>query len=399
MARGAADARIEQLKAGSGSLGIKPEVIGPAHFDTSNTAFAPFCIGDMDPEQNFVHVLDESSLEIILTELDTVKDFTDYLTRKEVFVRSRNLKKAEAEEDILAYYATHTDQSGEHDFVPTDGKTWEESGPIEIKAGLYNEYSNDPRYIAKKAADEESYAWDKIIQVFTRHVLGGTSLSLLGFDFDLQNSEKGLRYLALESRLSRRVLGSALLGALEKGKDTDRFFRLMFSAADPDVAETAYFALTVKYLDFMKESGGYNDYRAKRASLAALYGRKTLMDRSNLKRVVGIVVEPPGSDGGSEDLVLIEQQEWTNELRAEVETDCKAIGILQGSHQEHRYHAQEFPDDDFLQVRIGDEIITLLDPPFGEDPMSSMFAEPHTSNKNRKERRAEKARARKLRKK
>jgi hypothetical protein len=78
-------------------------------------------IGDVDPDGPFVHVLDDSTLDIVLGELDTIVDLSAYLTKKEQLVRSGTLLTAAGEEDLLAYYMTHMNSSGEHDFTKPDG--------------------------------------------------------------------------------------------------------------------------------------------------------------------------------------------------------------------------------------------------------------------------------------
>lgn len=61
-------------------------------------------IGQIDPEQGYVHVLDDVTFKILLKTLDTITDFVDYLERKERFITSGNLISAAGEEDLLAHY-------------------------------------------------------------------------------------------------------------------------------------------------------------------------------------------------------------------------------------------------------------------------------------------------------
>jgi len=48
----------------------------------------PFAIGDIFPERGYVHVLDDVTLDVVLSELNTIADFTAYFTVKERLVRS-----------------------------------------------------------------------------------------------------------------------------------------------------------------------------------------------------------------------------------------------------------------------------------------------------------------------
>jgi len=119
VAQGVSDAVRTHFGAGSGSLVIKPAIVGDRHFNThiDGTSVEPFVIGDIGPHEPFVHVLDETALDIVMRELDTVSDFTAYLQKKEAFIRSGRLNTAAGEEDLMAYYAIRADASGDHDFI------------------------------------------------------------------------------------------------------------------------------------------------------------------------------------------------------------------------------------------------------------------------------------------
>ena len=206
-------------------------------------------------------------------ELDTVRDFTDYLEKKAAFIRSGRLLEAHGEENLLAYYAIRINDDGDHDFVPDD-----EPGQIKIDCSRYKRFVGDPRYIAKKSADDISYLWDMLIKAFTTHMLDGTSITLAGHDFDLRKNELGVRHMALQRRFVRRGLGEAVKGALEIGKTKERFFRAIISPAEAKENETAFFILTFKYLDWMEQKGGYEQYRLKRSECALVYA-KGLLER------------------------------------------------------------------------------------------------------------------------
>lgn len=373
VARGASRACRDHFGGGSGSLHIKPEILHDQHWSNLKDV-QPFAVGDIDPSGSFVHVFDEVSLDIVLGELDTIRDFTDYLEKRKEFIRSGDLFEAHGEENLLAFYAIRINAEGDHDFVRDDLST-----PISIDRTHYENLTSDPRYIAKKREDEISYIWDKLIEVFTDHMLGGTSITLDEYEFDLRKNELGVRYMALQSRLTRRAHGQAVVGALEKGKETDRFFRTMLSPAGSKDNETAFFIQTFKYLDWMEEKGGYEHYRRKRTESALVYAQGLLERHPHLERVVGISREPPLQGRGvSEDLIYAEQADWTDEQRAAIKEDCKTLGVLQGELKERAWGGQEFPDV---------ASIVLERPPLRRVPNSP----------NRKQRRAMKSKARKKR--
>jgi hypothetical protein len=339
VARGAGAACREHFGGGSGSLMLAPNIKGKAHFE--GDSIRPFVVGDVDPDGPYVHVLDDATLDIILAELDTVSDFTRYLTSKETFVRSGKLMGVEGEEDLLAYYAVRTDKDGQHAFMPPVGTSWDDIDLFLVPGGEYAEFISNPQYERRREANEESYVWDGLIKEFTKHLLGGTSIVLEGYDFDLKKSEHAVRHMALEDRVSRRSFGQGILDALERGRGKDRFFRAMLPPATDGANKTGYFFLTVRYQKFMENDGGYERYRHFRIQNLRLYGEAMLMKNSHLDRVVGIAMEPVDSKVSSEDIGLMLQKEWTEEERQAHAEECKHFCIVQNLSRTE-YHTTEF---------------------------------------------------------
>src|SRR2546425_12250974 len=56
-------ARCREEHGGSGSLMLRSDHVGAEAHTT------PFAVGDLDPEQSFVHILDDVTLDILLTTL------------------------------------------------------------------------------------------------------------------------------------------------------------------------------------------------------------------------------------------------------------------------------------------------------------------------------------------
>lgn len=370
VANGSAEAIRRHIPDSSGSLIIKPTVSGADHWYESSCSIEPFVVGDIDPDGSFVHVFNETSLDIVMSELDTITDFTDYLTKKAAFIRSGKLAEAQGEENLLAFYAIRINDEGDHDFVLEDTPL-----PITIDSFSYQRFINDPHYVAKKQEDRISYIWDSFIEVFTNRMLDGTSITLEGHDFILRKNEIGVRYMALASRFLRRCYAQAIAGALEKGKTTERFFRVMMGREDTKNSEIAFFIQTLKYPEWMEFQGGYERYRLKRTESAQVYSLGLLERYSYLKRVVGISREPPDQGRGiSEDLIYVEQADWSDDERNAIRQDCDTYGVLQSVY-ERPWQGHEFPE---------------VEPVVFERPSSASAGAPL----NRKQRRAMKARNR-----
>jgi hypothetical protein len=73
VALGAGQACREYFGEGSGSLIIAPMLANNAG---NVPDYPPFTIGDVNPRGNFIHVFDETTLDVVMHELDTVTDFT-----------------------------------------------------------------------------------------------------------------------------------------------------------------------------------------------------------------------------------------------------------------------------------------------------------------------------------
>jgi hypothetical protein len=346
VALGAGDASRKSFGGGTGSLGVKPLLKGRDHTDVKAASYERLSVGDVDPNGPFVHVFDDVSLDIVLREMDTISDFSAYLTRKEGFIRSRHLLWADGEEDLLAYYLQNADDSGEHEFVHPARRPWEEGDAVVIEGGAYAKLLRHPQYIAKKNADEGSYLWDRLIETFTKHMMDGTTIVPEGKEFALSEHEAAIRYMALEPRVMRRVYSDAIRGALEEGSKEPRFTRSMVPPLG-DKRETGYFFMTLVYPERVERSGGYDAYRRTRVNILETYALALLRKFPNLKRVIGIGTDQPTKfskrDGSSEDMIMAEILEWSPELHADLDEACKKYNIMQKEQKERVISVQEYP--------------------------------------------------------
>jgi hypothetical protein len=313
---------------GSGSLALSSEVNGPN---------LPFWVGEVDQSRGFVHILDDVTLDIVLGELDTITDFTNYLSKKEALFRSRKIVVAPGEEDLLAHYITHTNKEEKHDFVVAkrfDG--------ISFPEGAWASVASNPKYAAKKAADRSSYAWDELIEKFNQNAIAGTLAQ--GNEFPLSYHERGLRMLASESRLSRRGLVAALFDLLATTPDGHNKMRMVISKQS---RQRAYILLI----------GGENithpEYRERRTAVLAAYCEIAKIYRPKLLDVIGIATEPIDCDARSEDLAYLDLRNWDRERQRSAEELQRKTRLLTNLTM-HNFHDEEYPgqDDQAEAVRV-----------------------------------------------
>jgi hypothetical protein len=353
IAGGIREACIRYFKGGIGSLALDGRIAGDSNIPP------PFTVGDADTEGPFVHIMDEVSLDVVVSELDTIRDFADYLDRKAAAFRSGLFGASQGEEDLLAYYLTHTNSKDEHNFTRDDGSEWPAESKILIQPGTYAEMRGHRQYAAKKKADEPSYLWDNLISIFTKPMLDGTTIVHGDDPFDIARLEIGVRQMALVPRLTRRYLGLGIKEALETSKEQPRFVRAFMPAPEERNVETAFLFLTLQLPDPLP-TGGYEEYRKLRINMLRTYVLAYLRQEPRLPAIVGIATEPllsNSADGRSEDLVYAEQLEWTAQLIAGLEKDQQNFDVLRPERVKRTLiSGDEYPKTPVPTVRFSDQM-------------------------------------------
>ena len=313
---------------GNGGLKIVPSIVGKSHVDPQDAQFEPFAVGQVDPKRGLIHVFDDSTLDIMLRELDTVSDFLGYLKRKEALVSSGRLAEASEESDLLAVYLTQTDDRAKHCFpLPPD------NSQLVVGAGVWNSLAQNPRYIAKKHADKISYAWDEIIEEVSGHAVNGTTV----YDSaPLADVEPVLRLMASESRVARRCLSDALRGIL---KDTPKRegqigIRTVLSE---DTKDTAYVFVAMSNKGLPEDK-----FRLYRRDYLDRYCRVVASQHKNITRFVGLATEASLEGERSFDLVYLEPGEWSEEMEAEAKQLQDQTKMFTHFKKRH-VHAEEYP--------------------------------------------------------
>jgi hypothetical protein len=354
VATGAHQAIQDQMNDDSGSFMIMPSLKGRDSIDFSQPGFMPFCLGDVNPSGMFIHVFDDVAIKRVLEHLNTITDFTRYLNKRAEYLRTDKLFLAHGEEELLARYL-HTGilTGGNYDFEPPRKKGAEPFSVMTVQ-GEWAEYIMSDAYFAKTLADENSKIWDRLINLFTENVLAGTSVSVLGAQPTVAASERGLRFMAMEGRFGRRMLGESVEGALKAAMEMkqDRYARVIFPtqvSADPKLA---YVIMILAYPTDLEAKGGlpggYEQYRETRAKTLESYCFVLLSENRSLNTAVGIAMDAHSSQtgrrGGSEDMFAMRIDNWTDEMVAQAAEAKKHYDILQEERLiKHNLSRDEFP--------------------------------------------------------
>jgi hypothetical protein len=317
---------------GSGSLLFDSGLTGKDHYHDVESC-RPFYVGWIDQNLDFVHVLDDASLDIVLETRDTITDFVDYLRWKEDLLLSAKkrgvLVMHTGEEELLAHYLLTLADDGRHGFsLP------ENYNVLFLEEGEWAHFRSSPQRSAQLAADRVSYLWDELIETFNKNILGGTSYH--GSTLLIADREKVMRFFGREPRIRRRMLAEALLGLVEKAKPAERTTRIVppTSAGDPHYC----------FLALSNIFGRPDDeYRRVRANLLEALCLVTKLVYPAALDVVGFATEP-GVDtvSRSEDALYFNARTWNEELEAQARRLQSDLGLLTNLTMSEK-HFSEFP--------------------------------------------------------
>jgi hypothetical protein len=324
---------------GTGSLMLNNQITGAAHYDTRHFKPEPFTLGLVDPTKEYVHVFDDASLAAVMRMLDTVSDFVAYLEKKEALLSKRGLKVwAAGEDDLLAYYLRNTDHDensstfGRHIFPVSPGYEG-----LHIEEGFWEGFVHSDQFRARLEADRVSYSWDGLIKYIYEntgeekaHPLSGTS--------SFADREAGLRIMARESRLSRRMLARSFRDMIVQSEPDQ--YRVRHAGALEDSGVQYIFLLLPRRAEQTKAA-----YRAERFEMLQAYGLAVkFRNFGKTKKFVGIATEAGGFDAlESYDLMYLEGEEWGEQEEALAE---QANLLFFRNAVASTAHEDEYPETD-----------------------------------------------------
>ncbi|PWB41502.1 MAG: hypothetical protein C3F19_05750 [Rhodocyclales bacterium] len=347
--RGSREACLKLFPNSFGTLQIDTSIVGDAH------GRQPFTIGVLDRSRNFVHVLDEFSLEVVMNELDTITDFVQYLNARESFLSSTAVVvRTAGEEQLIAAYILNGGGS-KHPFIP-DAAGPKMPGLVIFDESHYPSLIKHPEYQEKRRQDKISHAWDDLIERFIR--LGDPKLVHPGFEQPNHETEKALRIMAAEPRFRRHLLiesmGEMLAAALEQpGR---RRARLFSTREQPDLV---YIFLAMPKL----KTESFVEYRRHRVALLHAYCRVAKLRFAHADTFVALGIDHPVRDYelSSEDVIVFTCHEYTPEERAEAEYFQRETGILGDGLSMKEGYATKFPVINSSQSKQGPKKIKRAD--------------------------------------
>lgn len=293
-----------------GTLLIYPYLRGDDHIDFTAKGHLPFAVGDVHPNGPFMHVFNLVALGIVMDELNTITDFVEYLTEREKLVRSGRLFIAPSEMEMLAHYLMFF-RDGKRGFPLQEDAGATADMKLQFIQGEYAEHIRSPEYQRLQKANRQSEIWDRTIRLFTEHVLKDTQYKILNVDPNFQKAERALRFMARENRFRRCSLGRALSEALisQARQGAKLFARIVLPNAASITPDLAYIFMILPQDDQFD----LEFYRKSRSLILETYCLSVLHDHRELAYCVGLAMSSLADEIKSEDLIALEQLEWSNE--------------------------------------------------------------------------------------
>lgn len=273
-------------------------------FGSDNTFPLPY--GDFG--QGYVHVFDEETTSILLTELDTINDFTRYLTDKVQFLEGKYFSMPK-ESDFLAFYIqTGLDIDEKVDSIVSDG-------------GLWGSYVESEEYTRWRNLLPQSLIWDYMItQLHNYHISSETP------DERRNDLEEAIRVINQESRINRIELGGILDNAIQR-KSSARMLRPLKDAKHCYV--------------FMPLTSKNWEGKEKELELRCIVAR---MENPSVKRVIGISI---GNNGDGQDVYDI-CSHYIPEMSEEFIRHAKEVQDELGYFKKPTIsHSKEYREEDF----------------------------------------------------
>ncbi|WP_369989395.1 hypothetical protein [Pseudomonas xanthosomatis] len=327
--RGSAEACAKNFP---GSVGSHMVQTGLDHNDYDKL---PFTTGPLDPNKEFVHVFDEISLEVLMHEMSTIKDFVEYLSARRALLLNPNTTIISAgEEQLIASYLMHTDEN-RHAFYPSTEITPQH---ISFDETLYPELLSRPEYREMHAQSKISEFWDALIEKFI--TVGDPKISELGANQENHETELALRLMAGETRFMRRELSRHFFEMMELAK-AGQYVRRARTLTTQQAPGLLYIFLACPKLS----DQSFMDYRQYRSRLLLSYAQCAKLKFTSAKTIIALGFDHPlkAYQGGSEDVCVYIHDEYTEEERKEVERLRSELGIYASSSTPTESRSHQFP--------------------------------------------------------
>ena len=193
---------------------------------------------------------------------------------------------------------------------------------IIFEAGQWEELISSTRYIKWRKRLRKSYFWDVLLQKTFFFIENG--LSAVTTCPGLNDQSILFQRLAKQNRLQRLALSESFLSFFASVPPGFRGTRIMFNKDESDLCFLLFLLPRKSYMSD-------EDYRRVRREMLYDYCAIAKTDFPQFPFVIGVAHESSDTDYGSEDFVLLDSSNWTDEdFSAALQTkhEYQAIGLL-----------------------------------------------------------------------
>ena len=282
-----------------------------------------------------VHVFDSHNLYIILSELDTVFDFTAYIIAKEAAIEKLDHLLYCGEEDLLAHYFMNFDESTQRYSIGTNRA---DINGFMIPEGEWIAFTGSAPYKLRKEANSTFPFWDKLIQTTSQNALDG----IVKGNGDVFRSQSAIFEMAMEPRFFRRTLSDIMIKAIRNFPENIPGIAKNMSFMPSFYPDKAYVFLQVKHPNIVDYE---NEYRPKRQAMLEIACGAAKNHYPNLRKVIGIGIDAPKfSSRNAEDFILLNCEDWSKEDKAYYEEANKGLQFFtSGKAKQEMKTISDFP--------------------------------------------------------
>ena len=242
----------------------------------------------------FIHLFDETSVEVVFKALDTITDFVEFLSAVEELIKSDTtiIFNGGGIEDLLPNFIMN------HNKIDFSNGLNEKLSLLILENDLWKEFEESKEYKEIKNFIKESYIWDSLIEIYVKDLLSGEMFDM--HSKKVTENELVFVTMALQPRTYRAELSKAFLEFINKPE------LKIASRVVGGYKNTAFVFLIGKSCD--------REARAQELLLRCYVVQGKIRD---VKTVVGIATDRPGTSdvGYSSDFVYLYFQDCNEEMK------------------------------------------------------------------------------------
>lgn len=316
IAHGAASRCKEYFSGGNGGLIIDSHIKGNMHVDEN---CKPFQVGIIeDSNQNFIHVFDDASYATILTQLDTIQDFVQYLiNRKKILLKKHVL--APSENEILAHHVNGL-MYGNESLL---GELCQQDDTfIVFEEGQWDALIQSQEYFEWRTTMKRSYFLDALLKK-TFYLIEHGQLEMTSSP-TVDDQSRIFCQLARMDRRHRYAFSDGLISFFQEMPADFRGTRIIY---EPDVPDVCYILFLLPKTAKISDE----EYRERRRNMLQDYCRIVKTDFPRVLQVIGIAHESSDTEYSSEDFIYLDASIWSDEDQKEalrLKKEYQSKGLL-----------------------------------------------------------------------